>query len=163
MVSIVRNAQIVLFIAALIAITAVDTARTASVYKEIVINARPEYVWAVVRDYEAPQKLAPGFLLESRVEGDARIVTFQDGRVAREVLVDIDDARRRLVYAEPGGRFITRNASMQVFAEGDDRCRLVWINDVLPSEFATLIGTNMDKALAIIKQTMELGAAHTYP
>jgi hypothetical protein len=29
----------------------------------------------------------------------ARIVTFANGTVARELLVDCDDARRRLVYA----------------------------------------------------------------
>ena len=33
------------------------------------------------------------------VEGVARIVTFANGTVARELRVDCDDARRRLVYA----------------------------------------------------------------
>ena len=54
--------------------------------------------------------------LEAEQNGGARIVTFADGREARELLVDLDDTRRRLVYAEPGGRFITRSASVQVFA-----------------------------------------------
>ena len=43
--------------------------------------------------------LVPGFVLDARLDGDARIVTFANGTVARELLVDCDDARRRLVYA----------------------------------------------------------------
>jgi hypothetical protein len=82
-------------------------------------------------------------------------VTFANGRVARELLVDIDDTSRRLVYAEPTAPFITRNASLQVFAEGEDRCRVIWIIDVLPSTFADLMRESMDKALAIMRQTME--------
>ena len=44
-------------------------------------------------------RLAPGFVLDTRLDGEARIVTFANGNVARELLVDCDDARRRLVYA----------------------------------------------------------------
>jgi hypothetical protein len=82
-------------------------------------------------------------------------VTFANGRVARELLVDIDDKARRLVYAEPTEPFITRNASVQVFAEGKNRCRVVWIIDVLPNKFADLMRENMDKAGAIMKRTLE--------
>ena len=70
------------------------------------------------------------------------------------MLVDLDDAWRRLVYAEPGGRFITRSASVQVFS-GESVSRVVWIIDVLPNEFAGLMAENMDKATAIMKRTLE--------
>jgi carbon monoxide dehydrogenase subunit G len=126
----------------------------ASIHKEILIAASPEYVWASIRDYGAVRKLVPA-LVDCRLEGDIRIVTFPDGRVAREILVDINDARRRLVYAEPGGRFITRSASMQVFDDGERGSRLVWINDVLPNEFAEMIAGNMDRGLLSIKRTLE--------
>ena len=76
------------------------------------------------------------------------------------LLVDIDDDVRRLVYAEPGGRFVTRSASVQVFSEGENRTRLVWINDFLPNEFAELIRANMDKAVVVMKQTLEASAGH---
>ena len=50
-------------------------------------------VWAAVRDFGAVhQRLAPGFVLDARLDGDARIVTFANGTVARELLVDCDDA-----------------------------------------------------------------------
>jgi carbon monoxide dehydrogenase subunit G len=131
----------------------------ASVRKEILIGVRPDDVWAAIRDYGAVHhRLVPGFLTNCQIDGDARIVTFHDGRVARELLVDIDDEGRRLVYAEPGGRFVTRSASVQVFAEGENRTRLVWINDFLPNEFAELISANMDKAVGVMKETLEASA-----
>jgi hypothetical protein len=72
----------------------------ASIHKDIPIDASPAEVWAAVRDFGSPHKrLAPGFVLDARLDGDARIVTFANGNVARERLVDCDDARRRLVYA----------------------------------------------------------------
>jgi carbon monoxide dehydrogenase subunit G len=131
----------------------------ASVHKEVVILASPDYVWAALRDFGGVQRLAPGFIADCRIEGEgesvARVVTFATGRVARELLVDIDDGRRRLVYAEPGGPFITRSASFQVFAEGERATRVVWIVDVLPNEFAGLMTESMSKATAILKRTLE--------
>src|SRR5882724_767333 len=72
----------------------------ASIHKDIIIDASPAEVWDAVRDFGAVhQRLVPGFVLDSRLDGDARIVTFANGTVARELLVDCDDTRRRLVYA----------------------------------------------------------------
>jgi carbon monoxide dehydrogenase subunit G len=132
----------------------------ASIRKEILIDVRSDDVWSAIRDYGALHHLVPGFLTDCQIEGDTRIVTFHDGRVARELLVDIDDDIRRLVYAEPAGRFVTRSASVQVFSEGETRTRLVWINDFLPNEFAGLIRANMDKAVIVMKQTLEASAGH---
>jgi hypothetical protein len=132
----------------------------ASVRKDILIDVRPDDVWASIRDYGAVHRRVPGFLTDCQTEGGARIVTFHDGRVACELLVDIDDDVRRLLYAEPGGRLVTRSASAQVFSEGENRTRLVWINDFLPNEFAELIGANMDKAGFVMKQALEASAGH---
>jgi carbon monoxide dehydrogenase subunit G len=127
----------------------------ASVTKEIAVSVPAEVAWERIRDFGGVQSLVPGFLVDCRLDGDARIVTFKNGRTARELLVDIDDTARRLVYAEPTEPFITRNASFQVFAEDKDRCRVVWIIDVLPHKFADLMRTNMDEALAIMRRTLE--------
>src|ERR1700738_1141671 len=107
----------------------------ASIHKDIPIDASPADVWAAVRDFGAVhQRLVPGFVLDARLDGDARIVTFANGSVARETLVDCDDKRRRLVYATANERLKQHSASAQVFAEGDGRTRFLWITDVLPNE-----------------------------
>lgn len=52
----------------------------------------------------------------------------------------IDDATRRLACAAVGGFSKHHHASMQVFAEGQQSSRLVWITDVLPNEVVGPIG-----------------------
>jgi hypothetical protein len=47
-----------------------------------------------------------------------------------------------------------------VFSEGENRTRLVWINDFLPNEFAELIRANMDQAVVVMKQTLEASTPH---
>jgi hypothetical protein len=123
----------------------------ASIHKDIPIDAHPDEVWAAVRDFGAVHKrLVPGFVLDARLDGDARIVTFANGTVARELLVDCDDGRRRLVYAVVSERVKQHSASVQVLADGDARTRLIWIVDVLPDEIASYIEAQMDQgALAM--------------
>ena len=119
----------------------------ASIHKDISIDARPEDVWAAVADFGAVhQRLAPGFVIDARLDGDARIVTFANGNVAREQLVDCDEARRRLVYAIANERVSHYSASVQVVADGEARTRLIWIVDVLPHEIAPYIDAQMDQA-----------------
>jgi carbon monoxide dehydrogenase subunit G len=130
----------------------------ASIHKEILINACPEDVWAAVRDVGAVhQRLVPGVLVDARLDGDERIVTFASGAVAHELLVDIDDEARRFAYAVVEGSLpITHhNASIQVFAEDSGRSRLVWITDVLPDELAAPISNLVEQGSAAMKQTLE--------
>ena len=126
----------------------------ASIHKEIPIEARPEEVWAAVRDFSAAHKrLAPGFVVDAHLDGDARIVTFANGTVARELLVDCDDTRRRLVYAVVSERVKQHSASVQVLPDGEARTRLLWTTvDLLPNEIAPYIEAQMDHgALAMQK------------
>src|SRR3954453_14729888 len=96
----------------------------ASVYKEISLDARPEDVWAALRDYGAVhRRVAPGFVTDCRLDGDARMVTFANGNVAQELLVTMDDARMRLVYAVVNPRVKQHSASFQVFPAGAGRHR----------------------------------------
>jgi hypothetical protein len=128
----------------------------ASIHKEIRIRARPETVWEAVRDVGAVHtRLAPGFVVDTRLEADARVVTFANGLVARELIVDIDDGARRLVWAVVGGRLRHHNASMQVFADGAEHSRAVWIADLLPHELAGDIGAMIEQGLGVMKQTLE--------
>jgi len=127
----------------------------ASIHKEFPIDADPDDVWAAVRDFGAVhQRLAPGFVIDARLEGDARIVTFHNGTVAREVLVDCDDARRRLVYAVISERVKHYSASVQVAADGEMRTRVIWIVDVLPHEIAPYIAGQMDLAVLAMQKAL---------
>ncbi len=127
----------------------------ASIHKDISIDAAAADVWAAVRDFGAVhRRLAPGFVTDARLDGDARIVTFANGNVARELLVDLDDARQRLVYAVVSERVRHYNASVQVLAEGEGRSRLVWIVDVLPNEIAAYIGGQMDQAAIAMQKAL---------
>lgn len=131
----------------------------ASIHKDIPIDAHPDDVWAAVRDFGSPHKrLVPGFVLDARLDGDARIVTFANGTVARELLVDCDDSRRRLVYAVISERVKQHSASVQVLADGDTRSRLIWIVDVLPREIAPYIDAQMDQAALAMQRGLARSA-----
>ena len=130
----------------------------ASIYKKILIKARPEDVWAAVRDVGAVHKhLAPGFVVDTRLEGDCRVVTFGNGGVVRELIVTVDDEACRLVYAVVEGQRQTTyfHASMQVLAEGANQSWLVWITDLLPNDSAASISAFQEQGAGVMRQTLE--------
>lgn len=129
----------------------------ATICKELLIGARPEDVWDAVRDVGAIHKrLAPGFVVDTRLEEGARVVTFGNGFVARELIVDVDDAARRLAWAVVGSSRLTHhNASLQVFANGEQGSRVVWIADLLPSEAEPAIRGMIEQGMAVMKKTLE--------
>ena len=130
----------------------------ASIHKEIPINARAEDVWAAVRDIGALHKrLVPGFVTDCKLEGDARVVTFGNGMVTGELIVDLDDEARRLVWSAVGGRLSHHNASLQILADGEGRSRAVWIADLLPNELAPVIRGMIEQGAAAMKKKLEQG------
>jgi hypothetical protein len=132
----------------------------ASIYKDIPIDAPASAVWDAVQDFGAVHtRLAPGFVTDTRLDGDARIVTFANGTVVRERFVDCDERRRRLVYSVASERVTQHSASIQVIADGDDRCRMIWITDVLPHEIAPYIDGQMDLGAAAMQR--HLGGRHS--
>src|SRR4051794_8802906 len=57
----------------------------ASIQKERTIEASPDEVWAALRDWGAlHERLVPGFVVDTQLDGEDRIVTFFNGAVARE-------------------------------------------------------------------------------
>ena len=125
----------------------------ASIHKDIIIDAAPADVWDALRDFGALHtRLVPGFVLDTKLDGDARIVTFANGAVARELLVDCDDERRRLVYAIASERLKQHSASVQIVADGEARCRMLWTVDLLPHEVAPYISSQMDQGALAMQQ-----------
>lgn len=132
----------------------------ASIRKEILIEAWPEDVWGAIRDVGAIHtRLAPGFVSDTRLEEGARVVTFANGLVARELIVDVDDTAMRLVWSVVGGRPTHHNGALQVFGEAGGRVRVVWIADVLPHDVAGPISGMMEQGMQAMQRT--LGAEAT--
>ena len=128
----------------------------ASIRKEISTSARPADVWAAVRDIGALHtRLVPGFVVDTRLEPGERIVTFANGMIVREPIVDIDDGARRLVWSAIGGPLTHYNASAQVCENADGTTTVVWIADLLPNEAAPAIAQMMDEGAAAMKRALD--------
>lgn len=128
----------------------------ASVRKEVLIQARAEDVWDALRDWGAVhERLVPGFVVDARLDGPDRIVTFFNGMTVCELFIDLDDEQRRLVWSSVGGSLTHHNASAQVFSDGDGATRFVWIADLLPHEAAEAIDAMMERGTAVLKETLE--------
>jgi carbon monoxide dehydrogenase subunit G len=128
----------------------------ASIRQEIQVAASAEQIWDAVRDVgEIHHRLVPGFVTDCKLEGDARIVTFANGMVAREVIVDVDDAARRLVWSATGERLTHHNASLQVFAEDAAHSQLVWIADLLPNKMEQPVSAMIAAGMQAMKKRLE--------
>jgi len=129
----------------------------ATIYKEFIVEADAARIWDALRDFGAVHtRLAPGFLTGCKLDGEgARIVSFANGLVARELLVGIDEPNRRLAYTVTDGKASHHHASAQVFALGEGRSRFVWITDVLPDELAVYIEPMMAQGGLAMKKTLE--------
>jgi hypothetical protein len=130
----------------------------ASIHTEFIVDADATQVWKIIGDWASgPVEMARGHVVSSRAEGPVRVVTFADGRVARERLITRDDENRRIVYAVIGDtvRPDHDNAVMHIVAEGNGRCRFIWSRDVLPDELAEPFLASMRQASPIIKRTLE--------
>lgn len=130
-----------------------------TIRKEMALTVSADQVWEAFRDYGAVHRLAPGFVTDCRIQGDSRIVTFANGSVARELIVDVDDEARRLAYAVIGGRLTHHNASFQIIAEGPDRCRVVWLADLMPAELKPAIEAMMDQGMLAMHRNLQKLAA----
>jgi len=130
----------------------------ASIRREISINAPAEHVWDAIRDAGAVHtRLAREFVRDARLEDGCRVVTFANGEIVRERIVDIDDRARRLAYAVIDWRTTHHNASFQVVPDEDRRCRIVWITDLLPDSLVELVAGFVDQGCVAIKSTLEQG------
>ena len=128
----------------------------ASITREIVTTAGPEAVWDAIRDVGALHtRLVPGFVVDTRLEPGARVVTFGNGMVVTEPIVDIDEGARRLVWGAIGGPLTHYNGSVQVFHEVGGRSRVVWTADFLPHEAADQIGAMIDQGMSVMKRTLD--------
>jgi hypothetical protein len=127
----------------------------ASIRREITVDASADTVWDALADIGALHtRLVPGFVTDCKLEGDSRIVTFANGVVARELIVDVNPQERRVAWSAVGGRLTHHNASAQAFEQGDGQCRIVWIADLLPHAMAPAIAGMIEQGLAAMKRAL---------
>lgn len=129
----------------------------ATIRKEVHIHVSPQRVWEALRDVGALHtRLAPGFVVDSRMDGNARTVTFGNGMVVREDIVSVDEAAHRVAWAIVGQQFHHYNGAAQVIDDGGG-ARFVWTTDLLPDELASNVDAMMGAGIAVIKKTLEDG------
>jgi hypothetical protein len=95
--------------------------------------------WAAVRDVGNAHQLFAGVLVDAHLDGDGeRVVTFADGLVVRERIIDVDDTARRVAYSVQD-LFSYHHASMAVTPEPDGTSTLTWTTDLLPDDAASIV------------------------
>jgi carbon monoxide dehydrogenase subunit G len=127
----------------------------ASIRKEIHIDAAPEKVWSALRDVGALHtRLVPGFITDTRLEGNSRVVTFGNGQTAREDIVSVDDERKRVAWAIVGQQFHHYSGAARVEEDGRGS-RFIWTADLLPDELAGNVDSMMSAGIGVVKATLE--------
>jgi hypothetical protein len=128
----------------------------ACIQREVTVEIDPMRAWATLRRVHAAAELFAPVLTDSSVEGDIRTVTFANGMVARERIVDVDDDRRRVVYSAldvPGISY--HHASMQILDAGKGRSRFVWTTDVLPAGAVAAVEPLVEQGTQALKANLE--------
>lgn len=126
----------------------------ATVRRSFAVAAHPQDVWDAIRDVGSVHtRLAPGFVLDTALDGDVRQVTFANGLVVRERIVAVDDEARRLAYAIVGGTSEHHSASFEV-REAEGGSTVVWTTDVLPDSAAERFRTVMDAAVPVMASAL---------
>jgi carbon monoxide dehydrogenase subunit G len=125
----------------------------ATIRREFRIEASSDRVWDAVRDIGALHtRLVPGFVVDTQLEEGARVVTFANGFVARELIVDVDEQRRRIAWSVVGSpRMTHHNASLEVLGDGD-ATRAIWIADLLPHEAAPEVAAMIEHAIVAMQR-----------
>jgi carbon monoxide dehydrogenase subunit G len=129
----------------------------ATIRRSIPLDTPAAEVWSAVADVGAiHERLARGFVTDTQLADDGtRLVTFEGGFVARELIVSVSEAERRLAYSvieSPTG-MRHHHATFEVVDEGDGS-RLDWVVDVAPDEAAPLIAGMMDLGAEAMRTTL---------
>ena len=130
----------------------------ASVVRDVIVDTDPEQAWDALADFgHVDTRLAAGFVTSCTVdEPGVRTLRFFTGALAREALVGLDAAARRLAYTVVDGPLgaTHHNAAAQIL-DHDGRTRFVWVTDVLQDDLGDTVGHLMDRGIEAIKATLE--------
>ncbi|MES2403327.1 MAG: SRPBCC family protein [Pseudomonadota bacterium] len=128
----------------------------AHIHRKTLIDVPIEKVWAALADVGALHtRLVPGFVIDCVYDGEVRTLTFGNGLVARERIIDVDPGRKRVAWSAEGGNLAHHSTSAQLFDAGGGTCRVVWLADLLPHKAAPTIATMIEQGLAAMKRHLE--------
>lgn len=126
----------------------------ATVRRDFAVDASPTDVWEVFRDIGSVHtRLAPGFVVDTVLDGDSRTVTFANGVVVTERIVSLDDGARRLAYAIVGGSAEHHHASFEV-RPTDGGSVVCWTTDVVPDAVADTFARMMDAGIPVMQESL---------
>jgi heme-degrading monooxygenase HmoA len=133
----------------------------ASLRREIVVKASVDAAWEAIADVGALHaRLVPGFVVATKLEANARVVTFANGATVREPIISLDAAARRLVWTSEGGRATHYNAAVEAFAEPAGGARIAWTIDFLPDALAPQLAAAMDAGMAAMQPALDAVASN---
>lgn len=126
-----------------------------TIIETVEIDAPADAVWDAVADFGAVhRRFAPGFVTDVELIEGARMVTFSNGMVVKELFLGVDHKIRRLAYSVRAETFAHHSASFQVSDLGGGKSRLTWIADVLPDAIAPSVAGMMAEGIAVAKETL---------
>jgi carbon monoxide dehydrogenase subunit G len=127
----------------------------ATIHHEFPVEATPEKAWEVLRDVSKLNQLI-SFLGEVTVEGDQRTCSVGDGGTLSELIVSVDEERRRVAYSitESPFNMTHHHASMQVKPNGGTGSTFIWTSDLKPDSAAPGFSEVLDTAVESIKQAL---------
>ncbi|HEX2659009.1 MAG TPA: SRPBCC family protein [Polyangia bacterium] len=127
-----------------------------TIRKEILTLAPADRVWDAVRDVGALHtRLVPGFVVDTRLEPGARVVTFANGVVVREAIVTLDDEGRRLVWTSDGKLTTHYNSAAEVSVDAEGRTLVRWTSDFLPDDARERLDAMMTAGARAMKQALD--------
>ena len=129
----------------------------ASIHWEGLIRTSADEAWSALRHVDQAHRLFSPVLTACVLDGNVRTVTFANGMVARERIVDVDQTRRRLSYTVLGDMFEHHSASMQILPVDEHSCRFSWTSDFLPNDRAQLVGPLVEQGSRALVANIEAG------
>ena len=136
----------------------------ASINHEVAVAVDVEAAWAALRRVGRAHELFAPVLVGGQLDGDTRIVTFANGMVAREHILDVDDQRKRVAYTVLDGPGLTfHHASMEVVEDGPGRSRFRWVTDFLPKEASEVLSPLIEQGAEALKANLEARARQGDP
>lgn len=128
----------------------------ASIRKEIRIDAPAGQIWDALKDVGALHtRLVPGFVTDTKMEGNTRVVTFGNGMEVREEIVSVEPLQRRVAWAVIGQQFRHYSGAAWVEADPKGGSRFYWTADLLPDELAPQVDQMMTAGIEAVKRTLE--------